>query len=59
LWLRKDKPRTVRILADHNIEGWAILLWQTIATEGWTDLRPMKLLMFSDVGLDVAELKGN
>ena len=45
------KPRTVSILADHNIEGWTILLWQTITSEGWSDLCPMKLIMFSDVGL--------
>lgn len=46
-----DKPRIVRILADHNIEGWAILLWRTITNEGWLDLCPMKLVMFSDIGL--------
>lgn len=46
-----DKPRTIRILADHNIEGWAIFLWRMITTEGWSDLCPMKLVMFSDVGL--------
>ena len=46
-----DKPRIVRILADHNIKGWAILLWRTITNEGWSDLCPLKLIMFSDIGL--------
>lgn len=46
-----DKPRIVRILADHNIEGWAILLWRIITNEDWSDLCPMKLIMFSDIGL--------
>ena len=39
------------ILADHNLEGQAILLWGTLATEGWLDLLPLRLVTLQDVGL--------
>ena len=26
-------------------------MWQTITAEGWSDLSPMELVMFSDIGL--------
>lgn len=39
------------ILADHNLEGQAVLLWGTLATEGWLDLLPLRLVMFPEVGL--------
>jgi len=42
----------IRILIDHNIEGWGTLLWNTLMTEGWADLCQIEMLMFADVGLD-------
>jgi predicted nuclease of predicted toxin-antitoxin system len=38
-------------LADHNLEGQAVLLWGTLEDIGWLKLLPIKLLKFSDVGL--------
>ncbi len=34
------------VLADYNLEGQAILLWGTLATEGWLNLLPLRLVMF-------------
>jgi hypothetical protein len=39
------------VLADHNLEGQAVLLWGTLATEGWLTLLPLRLVMFHEVGL--------
>jgi hypothetical protein len=39
------------ILVDHNMKGQAILLWGTLATEGWLALLPLRLVTFADVGL--------
>ncbi len=39
------------VLADHNLEGQAVLLWGTLATEGWLTLLPLRLVMFQEVGL--------
>lgn len=39
------------ILADHNLEGQAVLLWGTLATEGWLPLLPLRLVMFRDLDL--------
>ncbi|HJY83924.1 MAG TPA: ACP S-malonyltransferase [Candidatus Binatia bacterium] len=41
------------ILVDHNMRGQAILLWGTLAAEGWLDLLPLRLATFADVGLPV------
>jgi hypothetical protein len=41
----------MKILSDHNIEGQAAILWDTLAAEGWTELLDIELLMFADVGL--------
>jgi hypothetical protein len=41
----------VTVLADHNLEGQAVLLWGTLATEGWLTLLPLRLVMFHEVGL--------
>jgi hypothetical protein len=41
----------VKILADHNLEGQAILIWGTLAAEGWLDLLPLQLLTLEDIGL--------
>jgi len=39
------------VLADHNLEGQAVLLWGTLATEGWLTLLPLRLVMLHEVGL--------
>lgn len=41
----------ITVLVDHNIEGQAIILWGSMAAEGWLELFPLKLVCFSDVGL--------
>lgn len=42
---------TTTILVDYNIEGQATILWDTFVAGGWQDLRPVRMLMFADVGL--------
>jgi len=39
------------ILIDHNMEGQAIQLWDTILNTGLIELTPIKFVMFADVGL--------
>jgi hypothetical protein len=39
------------VLADHNLEGQAVLLWGTLATEGWLTLLPLRLVTFQELGL--------
>ena len=39
------------VLADHNIEGQAVLLWSTMATSGWLDLGMFQLVTFADMSL--------
>lgn len=39
------------VLADHNLEGQAILLWGTLAAEGWLEILPLHLVTFRDVAL--------
>ena len=39
------------VLADHNLEGQAVLLWGTLATEGCLTLLPLRLVMLHEVGL--------
>lgn len=41
------------ILADHNLEGQAILLWGTLSREGWVELLDLRLLTFTEVGLPI------
>jgi len=41
------------ILVDHNMKGQALLLWGTLAAEGWFDLLSLRLVTFADVGLPV------
>lgn len=41
----------ITVLVDHNMEGHAILLWGTLAAEGWLDLVPLRLMTFGEVGL--------
>jgi predicted nuclease of predicted toxin-antitoxin system len=47
----KNSSEFVKILVDHNIEGLATMLWDTIVKEGWLEFCNLKMLMFSDVGL--------
>lgn len=44
----------IMVLADHNIEGQATLLWSTLATSGWLDLDLLHLMTFADAGLPFA-----
>ncbi len=39
------------LLVDHNMEGQALLLWDTLEKAGWVDLLEMILVMFRDAGL--------
>jgi hypothetical protein len=41
----------IGILADHNIEGHALLLWSAMHAAGWLELVPMRLVRFPEVGL--------
>ena len=41
------------ILVDHNLKGQALLLWGTLAAEGWFTLLPLRLATFEEVGLPV------
>jgi hypothetical protein len=43
----------VIFLADHNLEGQAFLLWGQLATEGWLELLPLRLLTFENVSLSI------
>jgi predicted nuclease of predicted toxin-antitoxin system len=38
-------------LSDHDIEGYAQLLWGTLASVGWLDLMRLELATFREVGL--------
>jgi predicted nuclease of predicted toxin-antitoxin system len=38
-------------LSDHDIEGYAQLLWGTLASVGWLDLIQLELTTFREVGL--------
>jgi len=44
----------ITILVDCNMEGQALLLWDTIVMEGWYDLLPVQIARFVDVDLDTA-----
>ena len=39
------------ILADHNIEGQAMMMWGIMNAEGWSELVPLRLVTFRQVGL--------
>lgn len=41
------------ILVDRNLKGQALLLWGTLAAEGWLALLPLRLVTFEDVGLSM------
>jgi len=39
------------ILVDHNIEGQAVLLWDTLVEEGWLEVFSLRFVKFDQVGL--------
>src|SRR5215216_1533014 len=41
----------ITLLADHNIEGQALLLWGTLSAAGWLDFVSIRLVYFTDAGL--------
>jgi hypothetical protein len=41
------------LLVDHNIEGHALLLWETLETEGWPELLPLQIVTFAHMGLAI------
>jgi hypothetical protein len=41
----------VTLLADHNIEGQSMLLLGTLATQGWLEIVPIRIVSFRSVGL--------
>ncbi len=43
----------ITLLVDHNFEGHAIRLWDTLVTEGWLELFPIQIVMFADIGLAI------
>jgi predicted nuclease of predicted toxin-antitoxin system len=49
----EDKTRvlSLTVLADHNLEGQALLLWGTLASEGWLELIRLRLVTLAEVGL--------
>lgn len=45
--------RRVAILIDHNIEGQAVWIWDTLKAAGWLELLQIDIVMFADVGLAI------
>lgn len=43
----------IRFLSDHDIEGYAQLLWGTLASVGWLDLMRLELTTFHEIGLPI------
>jgi len=41
------------VLVDHNMGGYATILWGALAAAGWLDIMPVRLVRFADVGLPV------
>lgn len=41
------------VLVDHDLEGYALLIWGVLISEGWSDLIELLLTTFSDQGLPV------
>lgn len=50
---RHSSVKPVRFLSDHDIEGYAQLLWGTLASVGWLDLTDLELATFYEVGLPI------
>ena len=49
----KDSQPKFSFLVDHDIEGYAKLLWNTLASDRWIELCTIEMLMFIDVGLPI------
>jgi hypothetical protein len=49
----EDRSRygALTILVDQNLRGQAVLIWGTLAAEGWLELLPLHLVTFDDVDL--------
>jgi len=45
--------RTLIILVDHQLEGQALMMWQSLVTLGWLDLISLRLARFDEVGLRI------
>lgn len=43
----------MKVLLDHHMKRYGILLWGTMGSEGWLRLLDIPLLTFEDVGLPV------
>jgi hypothetical protein len=41
----------ITILVDHDIEGQAALLWDTLVEQGWPELIPVQKLTLREIGL--------
>jgi hypothetical protein len=41
----------MNFLIDHNLRGQAVLLWGTLAAEGWLELIPIRFVGFEEIGL--------
>lgn len=41
----------MKILVDHDIEGYALLLWGGLIAEGWSELTEIDFVIFTTVGL--------
>lgn len=48
---RQNRPSIITLLADHNIEGQALLLRGTLGAAGWLELVSLRLVRFVEVGL--------
>ena len=48
---RQAFTRSVKFLVDYNLRGQAVLLWGTLASEGWLELLPIRFVNFEEVGL--------
>jgi hypothetical protein len=48
---RQNRTGVITLLADHNIEGQALLLWGTLGAAGWLELVPLRLVRFAEVEL--------
>jgi hypothetical protein len=46
-------PGAVAILVDHNMEGQAALLWESMVASGWLALLPVRLMTFAQAGLAI------
>jgi len=47
----RNRYGALTILVDQNLRGQAVLIWGTLAAEGWLELLPLRLVTFDDVDL--------